>query len=152
MKTTNETRTAYHEAGHAVAAFFAHIAVKSVTVVPDKDTSGRVKHYRTPSFRPDVNADARTNQRALAHILVDLAGPAAEREIGGRAFRHATSRQDYQNAVDLATLLCGSNESVNALLRWGHDRILSATTASTCILSSRFVDCKSQVTTKRRSP
>jgi ATP-dependent Zn protease len=118
VKATELTRTAYHEAGHAVAAFFEHLAIKSVTVVPDEGSFGKVKHYRTPSFRPDVNADARTNQRVLAHMLVDLAGPAAEREIGGRAFRHATSHQDYQNAADLATRLCGSDESVNALLRW----------------------------------
>jgi ATP-dependent Zn protease len=32
--------TAFHEAGHAVAAFFLDIPIPTVTIVPDKDYLG----------------------------------------------------------------------------------------------------------------
>jgi hypothetical protein len=37
--------TAIHEAGHAVASFHLAVKIKSVTVVPDESSLGRVRHH-----------------------------------------------------------------------------------------------------------
>ena len=116
-RLTRDERTAYHEAGHAVAAFFEQLRVRTATIKPDKvkGSLGHVSHYPKPSFHPDFETDARTERRVLAGVLTYLAGPAAERRATGRA---TGSHDDYRNAMDMASRLCGSNESVGALLRW----------------------------------
>ena len=107
---TREMRTAHHEAGHVVIAFFSSRLprVKRVTIVPDP-TTGTLGHWLpwpTPSFRPDLNEDARTTLRILQEIPALLAGTVAERRLAGR-YNHVGAQSDREKALDLALYICG---------------------------------------------
>jgi ATP-dependent Zn protease len=43
-KASTLAATAYHEAGHAVACFVMRAKVKTATILPSEDYSGRVRH------------------------------------------------------------------------------------------------------------
>jgi hypothetical protein len=56
MKITKALQaTAYHEAGHAVAAWYLGAGVESASIVPDDDTTGRVYYERHPLEGIDIN-------------------------------------------------------------------------------------------------
>ena len=59
--------TAYHEAGHAVAAFLEGRPIDFVTILPQEDTLGSVTHPPIGKwFRPDLvdgRADPATHRR-----------------------------------------------------------------------------------------
>jgi hypothetical protein len=56
--------TAYDEAGHAVAAFHLGRPISRVTITPDGDVLGSVRHYpiRGKWLQPDVVIDTRTEK------------------------------------------------------------------------------------------
>jgi ATP-dependent Zn protease len=68
--------TAFHEAGHVVVALHFGFAVKSVTVIPDDDTVGKMEH---PSFIAYDFDDRRDQHQAMREGIVSLlAGYQAE--------------------------------------------------------------------------
>src|SRR5436305_1804383 len=95
--------TAYHEAGHAVAAFALRRAVRRVSVVPDvaADSVGRCAYGSlADTFRPDVdNASSKTRARAECVIMLALAGGIAEALFKGR-HNHGGAGRDYASALD----------------------------------------------------
>lgn len=76
---TQRRGVAMHEAGHAVAAFKLGRAFTTVSIIPDKDTLGRV-HSRPPGswFRPDIGVTGRGRVFIEHHIMILLAGFEAE--------------------------------------------------------------------------
>jgi ATP-dependent Zn protease len=95
------TATAYHEAGHVVAAIELGKSFKYVTIAPGEDSLG---HIRTVGWRgatPDIHMDSRMERRIDSHVLWLLAGMAAEwTHSGRRNWRGAGSDFDY--AIDVA--------------------------------------------------
>jgi hypothetical protein len=81
--------TAYHEAGHAVCAFFFDVAVDHVTIVPGDNTHGHIfyaQRVRNLAQRVREGSDIKpTDLRTLDGLLLASAcGRAAEdRLIGG---------------------------------------------------------------------
>ena len=55
-KVTREA-TAYHEAGHAVAAFFLEQPFTSVTIIPGDDYWGKIMTEPFRDVRPDFDMD-----------------------------------------------------------------------------------------------
>ena len=94
----NSTATAYHEAGHAVAARVQNIGVvRAAALVGDAGVHTRFRSPKTPAQLEDLCA---------ALIIVDLAGAIAERaggERGGAA--EEASRTDEENAAARARRL-----------------------------------------------
>ncbi len=81
--------TAYHEAGHAVAAFFHSVGLKWVSIVPRDGSLGHVRH--NPLFRtnaPDWDDSNRTRNRLETLVFVCLAGTEAQRRFAPRSVRH----------------------------------------------------------------
>jgi ATP-dependent Zn protease len=95
-------RKAYHEAGHAVAAYCLRVEVRFATILPDHDCGGFVGHGDLFCDR-GLGSDRANLERA---IKISLAGPLAEARficgipLGGR--------QDYDCAFGLARYLAGS--------------------------------------------
>ena len=58
------TAIAYHEAGHAVAGQYHRIALRSATIVPSADASGKVEHRQL--FRRDFYFDNSNRARLRA--------------------------------------------------------------------------------------
>lgn len=86
-------RTAYHEAGHAVACIAQGIKFRYVTIIPnDEGANGHIKYcmVRIPEYA--------TNRTLIKHGIKTLAGTCAEKIKFGR-YSHGFA-SDRENAVD----------------------------------------------------
>src|SRR5947208_13339112 len=108
MEPSHEEATAYHEAGHAVAALALGRPVDHVSVLPDRERLGQCE-FKKPAFRPSEDWVER-------EILISLAGIAAEaRHTGDYCWEAADRDRDY--AEDLARDRAGSDRKAQRLLR-----------------------------------
>lgn len=109
--------TAYHEAGHAVAAFFFGFRIKSATVLAADDYLGRVDCQ--PKGRLDLGSNTPAMRiKAEKFIIVTLAGDISQRRFNPRSSRKWQTTSDRALAADLALTMCGSEESSTAYLAW----------------------------------
>lgn len=114
--------TAYHEAGHALAAWHGRLPIRECSIVPDDGagTLGHVTHHPSPtSFQPDVASatELRNRARIEAHVVTSLAGTFAARLVSARV-SSASWETDRNAAVDLLDYLVGSKEELQAYLGW----------------------------------
>jgi hypothetical protein len=110
--------TAYHEAGHAVAAIVLHGTFRYVTIEPTEGALGHVMpHPWGKQFRPDLEVTDRMRTRLESHILTLLAGMHAEKLCTGR-WNPSGAASDFHQAHHLALYLSGSDEAVQAHLLW----------------------------------
>jgi hypothetical protein len=110
--------TAYHEAGHAVAAYWHRIRLDSITIEPDGDCQGHTR-IGTPLAKHWLDAGhtgSRGRKRMEAYALLVIAGPAAQRRYRPRSVRSWHGRQDFKNADDLVSYFVGSDAERDAYL------------------------------------
>jgi hypothetical protein len=132
----NREATAYHEAGHAVVAWWLGHKPKRVTIVPGDGYEGVT--FQTSPFRrmsPDVSPewtdpespDGIRMMRRIDHkILMTLAGPTAQKKYNprskvwvgatgcarrGEPFSHGS---DYQQVIDLISRVYGTGKVADA--------------------------------------
>jgi hypothetical protein len=111
---------AYHEAGHAVAAWSSRFKLIGASIEPQAGSSGRLQ-FKNPlkRIRLDLPGDSpRTRIRVENAVITCLAGPLAQRRYRPRAYRHWHGSDDHARALDLAIRLCGSGPSTAAYLKW----------------------------------
>ena len=109
--------TAYHEAGHMVAAWRQGMKIRRATIVLSAKFMGQVEHESPlKGIRFDIDGSDRAYLRAEKAILICLAGPAAQRHWKPRSWRHYHGAMDYELAGTLR--LQGSGELATAYLRW----------------------------------
>jgi ATP-dependent Zn protease len=102
--------TAYHEAGHAVAALDLRRPFHHVTIEPKEDSLGHVLMRKRPAWvRPDVEWNTRTEKWLEREVLIGLAGGAAVARLRGR-YNHRGMGSDYQMVIDLAARMMGYDE------------------------------------------
>jgi ATP-dependent Zn protease len=102
-KISRLERTAYHEAGHAVAACIYHRRFRHATIVPNKEQGslGHCLYTELHNFHPDMEQDRRTLAWIEREILVGLAGATALAHLTGRLTWEGAS-SDWRDAYDLA--------------------------------------------------
>jgi hypothetical protein len=111
--------TAFHEAGHVVAAWSRGLKTHSATIVPTPEFRGHTLHANPlRGIRLDYDGSARARLRAELAIVVCLAGPEAQRRHSPRSWRAHHGDFDFRKAVDLASSFNSSNEAVHAYLDW----------------------------------
>ena len=110
----NREATAYHEAGHAVAAWRRRIAIKAVTIRPERGQYHGAVLFRSSRF-PGLDP---SEQWAERRIVAALAGPLAQRRFAPRTVRGWHSEADYQFAAELALRTQGSGKLATAWLAW----------------------------------
>lgn len=124
MRKTTLEETAHHEAGHARIALWFDVPVTHVTIAPREDSLGHViRQGFAKRWKPPVQSgDCTPAQRAKleTHILISLAGPAAERRFSGFAWRWSDRywAGDIRSASENANWITGDDEETNAYLRW----------------------------------
>jgi hypothetical protein len=103
--TSRLERTAYHEAGHAIACIKLKRPFKQVTIIPKDNSLGHLQpHDKPKSIQPEVETSGRTRSWLEREILITLAGLASENRFAGRHnWRGAGG--DFRDAVDIATYL-----------------------------------------------
>jgi hypothetical protein len=118
----NIDSTAYHEAGHAVAAWWLGHPPKQVTIAPGDGYEGRAQHaspFRnmssdvSPAWTDPESVEGVRMMRRFDHaIIITLAGPLAQKRhnprshwrfgaTGSRAGEHVSHGSDYQQVSDL---------------------------------------------------
>jgi ATP-dependent Zn protease len=110
--------TAFHEAGHAVAAYALGRAFTRVSIRPNGHTSGRCS-FRPPGdwFRPDIRIDSSTRNGLEERIIISLAGPEAEARFRGDYDRHA-AQEDIDRALDHACYMTDDPLEASAYIEW----------------------------------
>jgi hypothetical protein len=121
-RTTKKQRqregTAYHEAGHAVAALELGFRLKRVSINEGDDHFGTCEGHEPPSWlQSDGSVNARTRSWIERRIMGLLAGSVAEKRFTGRSNPDG-ARQDRRCAVNLAEYVCGNDEEIEAYLAW----------------------------------
>ena len=116
--------TAYHEAGHAVVAYYLgqKIGRKGVTIVPDANFDGQVSLPVSSRGRPDIERTGRMRLLAKKHAVVSLSGIEAQRRYRPSSVRNYHASQDYRNAADIIEYFCESSEELDPYLRLLHIR------------------------------
>lgn len=114
---TLRTAIAYHEAGHAVAAWGQGLKVREATIVPTEDYRGSVVHenpLRGLNFDGSLRAENRTNKK----VIICLAGPIAQVRYDRRFLRDPNSGfdHDYELARGLALRLTPNAEMADFYL------------------------------------
>jgi hypothetical protein len=104
-------RTAYHEAGHAVAAYLLNRDFKSVTIIREGDTLGQCSLTKLDDFHPDINSDHGTLAHLEEYMIMLHAGLASEYLATGR-YNRAGAYSDLTIAAHLAANACGTDEEV----------------------------------------
>ncbi len=98
------TATAYHEAGHPVAAIEVNLPVKEVSIIPntERNSLGQCSEPKAPRWLLDAEYDVslRVRDRLERMMIVLLAGPIAEARWTGRR-NHVGACGDMNEAVDL---------------------------------------------------
>ena len=100
--------TAYHEAGHAVAALALDRPVVKVSIQPDRDRLG-ICFFGKAVFRPSQDWLER-------EVLIALAGMAAEARHTGQ-YDHAAASRDLRYAHELALQRAGNDRQAERLQR-----------------------------------
>lgn len=114
-------RTAYHEAGHAVACCELRLRFDYVTIVPNDKFKGRI--YGTwvspRSVQHLQNGALTLTARSYweRHLIMSLAGEVAAQAAAGCEDRVGSSA-DHLWAIDIAVRLCGDIEETNAYVAW----------------------------------
>lgn len=123
MRQTEKSlrKTAYHEAGHVVAAVVEGIRFRSVTIRPDADTLGRVMFRKWPVWAmPD---SPRYNQQRArswfeSRARIALAGRMAEEYHTKQLAPRHTHAQDYRAVVNFAYEVCGFKDECDAWIEY----------------------------------
>jgi hypothetical protein len=113
-------KVAYHEAGHAVAAFAMFRRFKKVSIIPipEEGTLGRLSGCQWASkLNPEFDDGARLRHKVEAEIILSLAGCVAEAKLTGR-YNHIGASKDYQDAVFYESYVTDSTEETEAYIKW----------------------------------
>ncbi len=121
------TLTAYHEAGHAVAAVLLRCPVESITIEPGEDSGclGRCVLGDRPSWLcPDTSGGSRARFYIERRMMILLAGRVAESKHLGRPY-HEGSEGDEDKIARLAEVICGSDGEDQKFIAWLHARTVN---------------------------
>lgn len=111
-RRTRLEKTAYHEAGHAVAAAHCEHAtgIRRIAIPKDGDALQHVTPYFQPSFKPGIRVGIMLEAKIQDDIIVFLAGNAAEKKLTHRSNRKGCEG-DYRAAAYYAELVARSERT-----------------------------------------
>jgi Peptidase family M41 len=141
--------TAYHEAGHAVAAWELRLPTGITTIIPN-DEQGSLGHcvVKAPKWlQPDIDVDARTSHWIERKVIVSYAGRAAEKLLIGRNNNIGASI-DNRSAMNLASYVEFDPDILGVYLRLQHLRAQALVTRPT---TRRFIEDVARALVEKRT-
>ncbi len=112
--------TAYHEAGHAVAAWKLGVRTKKLSIVPDAADGSLGSHQHSPYFT-GINLEFDDSPRAQRRVeniaIVCCVGAHSQRRFHPRGFRNYHAEADWHRAISLLSYLAGDNEVLEAYFK-----------------------------------
>jgi hypothetical protein len=125
-RSSSLVSTAYHEAGHAVMAYFEDIRNKGASIEPEGDATGicRLKNILF-NINPKKDGTLRMRDKIERLARVKLAGPIAQRLFSPAHYRHFHGQEDRQGAIDLLSYLADSKEELEAYLKLLHIQVIT---------------------------
>jgi hypothetical protein len=101
--------TAYHEAGHIVAAHVLGYSLGKATIVPEDGVHGTASHAN-PLYRKNIEWDDSPRvQRLVEHsMLIAIAGPLAQKRHAPRSHWRKGAQNDFHHYVDLLIRMEGN--------------------------------------------
>jgi hypothetical protein len=101
-KERDRTRTAYHEAGHAVVAWRLHLLdKKGASIIGREDSKGRAHVHTGRGDNPAFSCSDSARLRMEKWVVVAMAGIEAQRRWSPRSVRKYHSSVDYERAKRL---------------------------------------------------
>lgn len=117
--------TAYHEAGHAIAAIDLKVGLGriGVSIVASENSNGGrfsgFAHVRKGfSGNPDMETTGAMRLKAENRTIVLFAGEAAQRRFRPSSVRNYHAHSDRKTAIDLMSYFVGSDRELKAYLAW----------------------------------
>lgn len=111
MKITKALQsTAYHEAGHAFAAWRVGVRTKKLTIVPHADAAGTHVHEPYSGIDLEYDSSPRVQRRIENMALVLYAGPAAQKRFNSKGFRRYHAGSDWSRASQLLSYVVGDSD------------------------------------------
>jgi hypothetical protein len=108
---------AFHEAGHAVAAYHLHVRLRRISIGADEGEALGWLDLWLPRVTSGDAENVRLAQAVERDIIVLLAGAQAERLGVGRSGCPAGGL-DFYEAMRRAGSICRTSEEMSACLRW----------------------------------
>ncbi len=120
---------AYHEAGHAVAAYMLNVPMRLKCASIDREGGGKVCLRAPMSYLYGPASLDRQRINAEKYAMVQICGGLAQNAVNPQAFKPLDTEQDMHNLVDiLLPLAAGDMKEVKAhyrLLTFRAGRLLS---------------------------
>lgn len=111
------TAAAFHEAGHAVAAYHLHVRLRRISIGADKGEALGWLDLWLPHVTSGDADNVRLARAVERDIVVLLAGGQAERIGLGRS-SYPAGGFDFYEAMRRAGSICRTSEEMSACLRW----------------------------------
>lgn len=121
--SSEELRSAYHEAGHAIMARLLQWPVTTVTIEPERLREGELGRCELVRLRATAGRGrVAAAQRLRAHLLVSWSGVAAEwLATGGEEPDWDNATSDMEDIGELVELLCpGDTDAADLTADWGY--------------------------------
>jgi hypothetical protein len=104
--------SAYHEAGHAVVGVLLRWAIRDVSIVPDEQTIGRVRHPRRSELDYWLSEEVKSQKVSARSLRERVALPARELTAAQIRMRHRRAR------IDIAVRLAGRKAEERFTGKW----------------------------------
>lgn len=117
-------QTAYHEAGHAVAAYVMHRRFTSVSIIPeeDDDSYGRCSMGKWLSnLNPEWDTGNKVRNLVEREAMIYMAGAQAVARLTGR-INWVGFGYDKVKAINIINRLCDDEKELGAYFRWLWER------------------------------
>ena len=123
----SDAAAAYHEAGHAVAAFFNNLRIVRATLHRTKSEASCVETVLSLRHdRPDLVVTDHVRAKIEREAMVCFAGKLAQRMYATRSVRSWQNRHDYHVAADLLSYCGSEGEILRAHVRYLEARVSAA--------------------------
>jgi ATP-dependent Zn protease len=111
--------TAYHEAGHAVVAYYVHRRIRHLSIIPREDDLGHMLQGKGPDLKSaEWETSTRTRDRLEESAMISWGGDAAEYILTNRKKYRPGSMSDIHNVIGYLSKICPESDALSAYVDW----------------------------------